>query len=118
MEGEERRKIPTGKSYNGKTSRPTSRVSIGRRREEGCGLLSSVLQKESDVSGKKKKPLKRVVVWADEVGGELLNVFRSLEDAKTTLAASGKATLRDQTKPFNVYQQRGTLRFPSGGFCW
>nr|CAD1840680.1 unnamed protein product [Ananas comosus var. bracteatus] len=64
--------------------------------------------------GKKKKILKRIA-WADEVGGELLQVFSCQEDDEATLAASGKGALQDQKEAFIAGHQRSKLRVLPGG---
>nr|CAD1840834.1 unnamed protein product [Ananas comosus var. bracteatus] len=75
---------------------------IQGRRVEGRNLLPTALL---DKSGKRKEPQKRVA-WADEVGRELLQVFRGRDEAEESLAASSKGDLREHKNPLNGYQQR------------
>nr|CAD1841252.1 unnamed protein product [Ananas comosus var. bracteatus] len=69
-------------------------------------------ERERRVKG--KKPLKRVA-WADEVGGELLWVCRSIEEGEEKVAGSSKNSIRDQKFAFKDYQRRGRPRAQYGG---
>nr|CAD1822827.1 unnamed protein product [Ananas comosus var. bracteatus] len=82
------------------------RVISGGSRVEGHRLITFALR---DVSGKRKKPLKQVA-WADEVGGELLKIFRCHDVAEATITDSSKGVHRD-----HVHQQKGSPQIAPGG---
>nr|CAD1842907.1 unnamed protein product [Ananas comosus var. bracteatus] len=71
----------------------------GSRGEERNLLHSSLLDKSG-----KRKALQKRVVWADEVGGKLIQVLRGLDDTEESKAASSKIGQREHKIPINGYQ--------------